>query len=128
MKYAAAARSAIIRIEPNMPPNAPPSPKCDIKAPRPRPRSAPPTMPRHGLAGFGGIAAGAGVAVGDAGRAALFDGDGAGAAFCVTLLDCRPTEPPPPSRFASASTVTSEKALRAINIDSITFFMINPRI
>jgi len=73
-------------------------------------------MPIQGRFGAAAGAAGvAGAGVAGFAAAALFvtfcDGaDGAAASRCVTLLDCRPIDLPPPRRAASACTLTSAMA------------------
>jgi len=75
MNMAAIASNASIRMVLITLAIAPPNPKCDSSAPNPRPSKAPPSMPRHGLAGLGGTDCGfcVGAAAGVFGRAACDD-------------------------------------------------------
>jgi hypothetical protein len=84
-------------------------------------------MAPHGFlgAGAGAGAAGAAAGAGLAAELVAFCAGAAGALLvlrCVTLLDCLPTEPPPPSRLA-ASAFRPEKAKAHIKTTDHNFIM-----
>src|SRR5665647_1319153 len=92
--------------------NAPPKPSELANQAKPRPAAKPPNMAPQGRLGAGTAGA---VGAGAVGLTAPC----AGAIWrCVTLLDCRPNERPPPKRAASAETeakVTTKATKRIQN-------------
>ena len=110
-------------------PKAAPRPSELASQARPRPAAKPPSMAPQGF--LAGAAAGAVAGLPAAFCVAAFCGGvfcvGARAASrCVTLLDCLPTDPPPPMRLASAVPWTTT-SIATKTIDH-SFFMSSPRI
>jgi hypothetical protein len=96
----------------SMLPKASPMPKLLANQAKPKPAAKPPNMAPHGR--LAGAAAGAAAGAGLAGAAAWLGAAGAAgltASRCVTLLDCCPTDLPPPMRRAASAF----KELRAKN-------------
>ena len=103
-------------------PKASPMPSECASQAKPKPAAKPPSMAPHGFFG-----ATAGAAAGAAGLAAFCAAPPAGAAsFCVTLLDCLPTDFPPPRRLA-ASALKPETASVAARIRP-QIFIVPPKL
>ncbi|MNS96802.1 hypothetical protein D3C72_1311170 [compost metagenome] len=123
MKPTIASTAMMAKPTSSMLANASPKPRLCASQARPRPAAKPPSMAPQGFLG-----AACGVAFGVAGRCACWAGaawPGAweGVAWrCVTLLDCCPTDLPPPMRLASASTCTNaSRTTRATDHSFIIF-------
>ena len=129
MANAASASSAIIRM---LAKPAPRPSECASQA-RPSPAARPPSMAPQGfLAGAAGAAAGVAVA-GLAAAAVLVAlcagapgaAGGVAASRCVTLLDCLPTDLPPPSRRAASASACANASI-ATNTTDHSFIMTSP--